>query len=203
MNWITKRIENFRKRPLLGKIIDLTFYLLLIALLFPQGRMAFRQFFLSLPFFGPQIEFVEEVQQEDLASVAFSVDGKHNTLADYPGEVLFIHYWATWCGPCQAELPKVAELYKEFGSREGLRFLTLTYEAPQITSEYLSKVNLELPVGILRRDPLPKFYAEALPTTIVVNKKGEIVLRKEGMANWTSSSFYQQFESLINETESF
>lgn len=42
-------------------------------------------------------------------------DGKRHRLSDYRGKVVYLNFWATWCVPCQAELPEIYRLHKEYG----------------------------------------------------------------------------------------
>ena len=45
--------------------------------------------------------------------------GNTHTLADYAGKTILLNFWATWCGPCQAEMPDLQALYEEWGENEG------------------------------------------------------------------------------------
>ena len=42
-----------------------------------------------------------------------------HTLSDYQGQVVFLNFWATWCPPCQGEMPHIEELYQQYGLNEG------------------------------------------------------------------------------------
>ena len=53
----------------------------------------------------PNIELVDQYRK------------KHN-LQDYKGKVIMLNFWVSWCGDCQAEMPKVVELYKEYGENK-------------------------------------------------------------------------------------
>ena len=44
--------------------------------------------------------------------------GNEHTLSDYKGKVVFLNFWATWCPPCQGEMPHIEELYNEYGLNE-------------------------------------------------------------------------------------
>lgn len=46
-------------------------------------------------------------------------NGETHTLSDYRGKTVFLNFWATWCGPCQNELPDIQKLYESYGSNEG------------------------------------------------------------------------------------
>ncbi len=45
--------------------------------------------------------------------------GNSHTLSDYKGQTVFLNFWATWCGPCQNEMPEVQDLYEDYGKNEG------------------------------------------------------------------------------------
>ena len=45
--------------------------------------------------------------------------GNSHTLSDYKGKTVFLNFWATWCGPCQSEMPEIQALYERYGSNEG------------------------------------------------------------------------------------
>lgn len=40
--------------------------------------------------------------------------GKSHKLEDYKGKVIFLNFWATWCGPCRSEMPEIQKLYEEY-----------------------------------------------------------------------------------------
>lgn len=46
-------------------------------------------------------------------------NGEEHTLSDYKGQVVFLNFWATWCGPCQREMPEIQQLYEDWGENTG------------------------------------------------------------------------------------
>ena len=46
-------------------------------------------------------------------------NGEEHTLSDYEGKVVFLNFWATWCGPCQREMPEIQQLYEDWGENTG------------------------------------------------------------------------------------
>jgi thiol-disulfide isomerase/thioredoxin len=67
------------------------------------------------------------------------VDGKRHRLSDYRGQAVFINFWATWCVPCQAELPEIYALQKEYGDR----LVTVEVdrgESPETAGNFLDSV---------------------------------------------------------------
>ena len=45
--------------------------------------------------------------------------GNTHTLSDYKGKVIFLNFWATWCGPCRNEMPDIQKLYEEYSAQGG------------------------------------------------------------------------------------
>ena len=92
----------------------------------------------------------------------------------FKNKVLFINYWATWCNPCLAEMPQMAELYKKYENNNEIAFLYLSKEEKQVIKNYLPKdENLQkLPIyKIITDDEL--FATRGIPTTFIINKDGE------------------------------
>ena len=63
------------------------------------------------------------------------IDGKMITLADYKGKVLLIDFWATWCGPCRAELPELLKVYEEYHPKG--------FEIVSISLDYKDRLDLK------------------------------------------------------------
>ena len=63
-----------------------------------------------------------------------SLDGGAFRLADYPGKIVVLNFWATWCPPCRREIPHLIEMNREFKSR-GVEFVGLSTEDPTTTRE--------------------------------------------------------------------
>src|SRR5262249_40292284 len=78
------------------------------------------------------------------------LDGQKTKLADYSGKVLVVDLWATWCGPCQQEIPHLVEIAKEYKGR-GVEVIGLTSENPETDSETVKKFsesfNINYPIG--------------------------------------------------------
>lgn len=62
-------------------------------------------------------------------------NGESHSLSDYRGRVVFLNFWATWCGPCQREMPDIQALYEAYGSNAGADLAVLSVANPK-TDEY-------------------------------------------------------------------
>ena len=73
-------------------------------------------------------------------------EGNTRTLSDYEGQVVWLNFWATWCGPCRRELPDIQALANEFET-DGLVVLTLNFEQSVGTAlPFWEELDLDLPI---------------------------------------------------------
>lgn len=116
------------------------------------------------------------------------------------GKVVFINFWASWCPPCRAEMPSIDELYKQFKNDERYVFVFMNEdEDRQKAINYLKKVGFDMPIMTSASAISQDLYSGTLPTTIVLNKAGELAMKHEGMAKYNSGSFIEDFIELGNE----
>ena len=99
-------------------------------------------------------------------------------------KVVIINYWATWCAPCIAEMPSLQELYTEF--KDDVDFYFVTNDEPQKVNTFMSKNDYDMPSYRQRSQAPQILQSSSLPTTYMISKKGEIIMKKIGSANWSS-----------------
>lgn len=116
------------------------------------------------------------------------VDGQPSSIGDFAGRPVLLNLWATWCGPCVAEMPTLDALAGREG--EALTVLPVSQDTAgrERVAAWFDKQgfkNLEL-----RRDPEMKLMADlkvdTLPTTILYDGEGHEVWRVTGMEDWDS-----------------
>jgi len=111
--------------------------------------------------------------------VLLDVDGNTVMLSDYVGEVVLINIWATWCPPCRAEIPDIAELYDEYNDR-GLAVLGISLDEinDEFTVDDLTVASAELGVNypvLLGTESVAEAYiskAGGIPETYIVGPGG-------------------------------
>ena len=118
----------------------------------------------------------------------FTLDGKPMSLADFRGRVVLVNFWATWCGPCVAEMPALDRLQAELGGQD-FTVITLSEDRnPALIAPFYATHGLEHlkryhdPSGALSR----AFGIRGLPTSVVIDRQGREVGRLEGPAEWDS-----------------
>lgn len=124
-------------------------------------------------------------------------DGKEVSVADLRGKVLFINRWATWCGPCVAEMPSIQALYESLKDSEVV-FLLITEEKSADVKTFLKQKGWSLPV-YLASDGIPPILRgrpDGIPATFVVNRKGEVVFQHVGGEDWNTPAARQFLKSI-------
>lgn len=113
-------------------------------------------------------------------------------------KVVFINFWASWCPPCRAEFPSVEQLYNKYKSHSDMVFLTVNLDDnPDLGKAYLKEKGFTVPF-ITPAGTIPgEFYNGSLPTTVVLDKKGEIRLHHTGVADYSKDSFYREIDGLL------
>ena len=126
------------------------------------------------------------------------LEGNEFSLRDFEGKTLFINYWATWCNPCLAEMPAMAELYEEFKDNDNIVFLYLSKEDMDVITNYIPKDESlqKLPLyKVITDDEL--FKTRGTPTTFIVDKSGEILVEDVGSAAWNDEKVVNYLRSII------
>jgi thiol-disulfide isomerase/thioredoxin len=140
---------------------------------------------------------------KDLSGIRFMDNqGKIVDLESLKGKVIFLNFWATWCPPCQAEMPAINKLYNRFKSDPNVVFIMVDADSnlPK-AQKFLDKKKYSFPVYQVASNIPEQLYKGSLPTTIVFDKKGRISFNEEGAANYANKKFVSFIEQLrdINE----
>jgi thiol-disulfide isomerase/thioredoxin len=119
-------------------------------------------------------------------------DGKTVSLNDFRGDVVFVNVWASWCPPCVAEMPTIETLYDNVGDQENIRFILLSMdEQPQKAVDFMKRKDFSMPYYFPASSLPTEFRSQYLPTTYIISKEGQIVYKKEGIADYSSANFAQ------------
>ena len=115
--------------------------------------------------------------------------GRPVRLADFRGRVVFLNFWATWCGPCREEFPAMAALARELGD-QGLVILAVNFqEDPEPVAAFARE--FQVPFAVLL-DPSgevgQRYRVQALPTTVLVDRQGMLAGVALGYRAWHTRS---------------
>jgi len=147
----------------------------------------------------------EKVAFEGLYAPEFelqdAVSGKKILSSELKGKVLFVNFWASWCGSCKEENPSMDRLYKHFSEDKGFIMLPVLYkDKPQEALNYLKQSGLNLPVFIDKGGKAAKdFGLRGVPETYIVDKKGVIRKKVIGPSEWDSQEVLAYISNLLKE----
>jgi cytochrome c biogenesis protein CcmG/thiol:disulfide interchange protein DsbE len=110
------------------------------------------------------------------------LDGKPVTLADSKGKVILLNFWATWCGPCRAEIPDLVELQDKYKERLQILGLVVDDDDQDAIKDFVEKFSINYPVALATNDIRMQYGGiAALPTSFVLDAEGRIVQKHEGL----------------------
>lgn len=172
------------------------FIVLLFVLLFTPAGTTFKVWINRLLAFSPSVEKVEN-QEKLHAEGWLLLDEKGNQVAfeDFKEKPIIINFWATWCPPCIAEKPSFQKLYDDY--REKVFFLFVTSDAPEKVLQFKTKHGYTLPVYYPVNAIPTMLQSSSVPASYVIDKSGNIVLKKFRAADWNSKSFRKELDGLL------
>jgi thiol-disulfide isomerase/thioredoxin len=127
-----------------------------------------------------------------------SLDGTKIALSQFKGKVVFLNFWATWCGPCRSEMPSMEAVYQKLKNK-GFEILAVNLgDSKKEVSAFMNEYKLNFPVLLDERSMTGSYYnIQAIPTTYIINKQGLIVARLIGSTNWNTPKIISALESVL------
>jgi len=124
------------------------------------------------------------------------MNGAAVRLADYKGQVILLNVWATWCGPCELEIPELVEAYSKYKDK-GVVVLGISLDDPAETLRaYAPKKNMNYPL-LLWDDSFDDSYGPivGVPITFFIGRDGTISRRHFGPV--TKERIDQEIKALL------
>jgi len=129
------------------------------------------------------------------------LDGTVHSLPEYQGKVVFLNFWATWCGPCKVEMPAMEALYQAFRA-QGLEILAVSVDqqGAAVTRPFKEAMGLSFPILHDSNYQVGLTYgARTLPMTYVIDRQGIIRQRVFGARDWNSPEARTLMSELLEE----
>jgi len=111
-----------------------------------------------------------------------SLNNEKVQLSKLQGKVVILDFWATWCGPCIGELPKLVKLYEDYSRNSSVVFYNIDVdEQPKIIHEFMTKKGYSFNVLLASGTEVQKQYGvNSIPTKFLIDKKGRIQFKHIG-----------------------
>lgn len=141
------------------------------------------------------------VAKEILPLVDFelkNLDDQRVKLSDFNGKVVMLNFWASWCGPCKAEMPSMEELYKEY-RESGFEIVAVNLQESKATVEkFRDDYGLTFPILLDQVGSAGAIYgARSIPTSYFIDRNGNVISMTVGTREWATAEFRSLLEKLL------
>jgi thiol-disulfide isomerase/thioredoxin len=178
---------------------------LFVALLRLTGLMSsisyYAQSTMIIAGFRDASDVVTETDLFDFNFVVRDKSGQRLDFSQYKGKVIFLNLWATWCGPCRAEMPTIEELYRQVGS-DSIVFVMLSVDESAHEARvkrFIETSGYTFPVFRPSGYLTEQLNVPSIPTTFIISKDGRIVSKEVGATNFDTPRFRKFLTRLAQE----
>jgi len=133
--------------------------------------------------------------------IAIRHAGKEVRLSQLRGKVVLIDFWGTWCGPCRMSIPGIQDLYERKRDR-GFAVVGVAMEQDDGSSVpvFAKEMGMTYPVGLpISEKSVADYQVRSVPLMVLVDKRGNIRWRQEGVSAETDLLLEQKVEELLGE----
>jgi len=162
-----------------------------------------RAFVLGLVFSGftTLAACAEKTDAEELEAVSFSAqtdEGVFNS-TQHKGDVIYLDFWASWCGPCRESFPWMNEMLAKYEDK-GLKIIGVSLDhdknlARRFAEEFKAEFTIGFDVGGTIAD---QFGVKGLPSSVIINRKGELVESHTGFNEVQADEFEAALVKVLN-----
>jgi thiol-disulfide isomerase/thioredoxin len=109
------------------------------------------------------------------------MNGEEHRLDAMRGRTVVLYLWATWCLPCQRQLPLIEKAYAAYGSRPNVAFLAVSVDQrPELVKPFVQRHGYTVPVTLGDRELYARLDVQGLPTLLIVDPQGVVRFRTLG-----------------------
>lgn len=127
--------------------------------------------------------------------------GREQPLAQWRGQLIMLNFWATWCGPCRAEMPGMERLWQRYRDK-GLVVIAVSVDEgmERRVAKFVEILKLSYPILLDAEGAVSdRYQVSALPHSFLIDGDGQLIASIVGEREWDSSEAYALIESLLAE----
>jgi peroxiredoxin len=151
---------------------------------------------------APDFE-LPRLEPQGPAAESAAPDAEHGTLSlsDLEGRVVLLNFWATWCEPCESEMPAMERLYREI-PRDRFELVAVSIDAERGAVEaFQEEYQLSFPIVLDRDQATYKTYQTmGVPESLLIDQQGRVVERYVGPKEWDAREYVDRLRELIDGT---
>lgn len=183
-------IKTIKKNLTISNLLNGFFAIAVIIIIFnPPAKAILIRGLMKVGLFQPDVTQTIKVNEiSDLPEIVFeNSDGETINLSDQKGKVVFINFWATWCPPCIAEMPSINDLQEKLKGNKNIVFIMVDTDHDfSRSAPFVKKHQFTFPVYQANSAIPGNLLESAIPTTVIFNKKGKMVFKHEGGADYSN-----------------
>jgi peroxiredoxin len=124
--------------------------------------------------------------------------GETISLSSYRGKLVFLNFWATWCGPCRSEMPSMQVLYDSLGNDSFEIVAIDLQESRKAVQAFVDEFEFTFPVLLDSSGRVGSQYgARSIPTTYLIDTEGRAIGFFIGSRSWEGPEIKNYFETLL------
>jgi peroxiredoxin len=114
---------------------------------------------------------------------------------------LLVNFWATWCKPCEDEMPAMERLYRELGA-EGFELLAISVDdSPAPVRAFRDRMGLSFPILMDSEQEVAELYQTfRYPESLLVDRDGIVIERYIGPRDWDARPYVERIQRLLHES---
>lgn len=124
--------------------------------------------------------------------------GAEIRLSELKGKVVFVDFWASWCGSCAKSIPWLSKLQARLGEKNFQVLAVNVDEERTLADEFLTRSSAQLLVGYDPEGVTPEaFNVQAMPTSFLVDREGKIIFVHEGFADQDMANLEEKIRTAL------
>ncbi|CAG4991326.1 Thiol-disulfide oxidoreductase ResA [Dyadobacter sp. CECT 9275] len=125
-------------------------------------------------------------------------DLEGNPIAMDENKLVFLNIWATWCGPCNMEMPGIQKLYDKYKNHKSVAFYIISDEDAETVNPFIARKGYQLPFYQYAGTYPEALDGNAIPRTYIIHK-GKILAEQTGASQWDTPEVVSLIEKNISE----